>query len=199
MINDILEFLNEDKHSNLTTTSNKFKRDIWNFFDGEDWSDKVCLELGTHKGQTTYMLSHIFGKVITVNRSEESLIRAREINSGRDNIEFVAFDLYATPFDKKITDDVIDVLFIDAGHSYNEVMMDVTRILNHHNYSDDLIIIFDDFGLIKSVNDAITELLMNNKIEFVTEIGEPINHNFGGVPERILRLGSEGVICRAVK
>ena len=32
---------------------------------------KVCVEFGTHKGQTTKVLSHCFKKVFTINKNEE--------------------------------------------------------------------------------------------------------------------------------
>ena len=43
--------IREDKHDNPSTTSFKFKKDLYEFF--KDSKDKVCVEFGTHKGQTT--------------------------------------------------------------------------------------------------------------------------------------------------
>ena len=57
-IESLIESINEDKHTNPTTTSNKFKTDVWDFF--KDFKDKVCVEFGTHKGQTTKILSYCF-------------------------------------------------------------------------------------------------------------------------------------------
>ena len=65
MIDKLLEEIGEDKFQNNTTTSLKFKRDIWDFFQG--YQDKIAVELGTHKGQTTKILSYLFKKVYTVN------------------------------------------------------------------------------------------------------------------------------------
>jgi hypothetical protein len=47
-IEDILNEIKEDKHHNLSTTSFKFKTDVWNFFQG--FNDKTAVEVavGTH-------------------------------------------------------------------------------------------------------------------------------------------------------
>ena len=58
MIDQLLKEIGEDKIQNMTTTSLKFKRDVWEFFQG--FQDKVAVEFGTHKGQTTKILSHFF-------------------------------------------------------------------------------------------------------------------------------------------
>ena len=54
MIDKLLEEIGEDKHQNMTTTSFKFKRDVWEFF--QNFQDKIAVEFGTHKGQTTKVL-----------------------------------------------------------------------------------------------------------------------------------------------
>ena len=65
-VNEILEKIGEDKFQNLSTTSLKFKRDVWDFF--QNFKDKNALELGTHKGQTSRLMSYLFKQVYTVNR-----------------------------------------------------------------------------------------------------------------------------------
>ena len=92
-IDFLLKSINEDKSINPTTTSDKFKTDVWNFF--KDFKDQICVEFGTHKGQTTKVLSHCFKKVFTINVNEESLATAKMLNVGIDNIEYVPFDLYS--------------------------------------------------------------------------------------------------------
>jgi len=61
---EVLNEIGEDKTQNLSTTSFKFKSDVWEFFQGFD--DKVAVEFGTHKGQTSRVLSYLFSKVHTV-------------------------------------------------------------------------------------------------------------------------------------
>ena len=68
LIDKLLAEIGEDKCDNFSTTSFKFKKDLWEFFQGFD--DKIAVEFGTHKGQTTKILSHLFKKVYTVNRND---------------------------------------------------------------------------------------------------------------------------------
>ena len=44
ILNDI-----PDKREQVKTTSLKFKKDLIDFF-GDDYKDKRCVEIGTHKG-----------------------------------------------------------------------------------------------------------------------------------------------------
>ena len=91
---------------------------------------------------------------------------------------------------------MLNIVFIDAGHEYNQIMMDIERIIKYHNLAKPAYFIFDDFGMKDGVNKAITHYMNSNIFEYVCDIGHPITHNFGGNPERILRYGSEGVICK---
>ena len=58
LIDKVLKEIGEDKTQNLSTTSLKFKKDVWNFF--QDFKEKNALELGTHKGQTSRLFSYLF-------------------------------------------------------------------------------------------------------------------------------------------
>ena len=72
MIEKLLKQIKEDKVYNMSTTSFKFKRDVWNFFQG--FQDKIAVEFGTHKGQTTRILSFLFKKVYTINNKSGNII-----------------------------------------------------------------------------------------------------------------------------
>ena len=85
MIDQLLKEIGEDKHQNMTTTSFKFKRDVWEFF--QHFQDKIAVEFGTHKGQTTKVLSHLFKKVYTVNRLDNK--EAKTLNKDIKNIEYI--------------------------------------------------------------------------------------------------------------
>ena len=90
-VNEILEKIGEDKFQNLSTTSLKFKRDVWDFF--QNFKDKNALELGTHKGQTSRLMSYLFKQVYTVNRLDN--IEAKELNKDINNIKYISnFELY---------------------------------------------------------------------------------------------------------
>jgi hypothetical protein len=96
-IEDILEEIKEDKSDNLSTTSFKMKRDIWEFFSNIPESKHYrAVEYGTHKGQTTRVLSHLFKYVYTINLPNH-FDKAQELNADRDNIEYVGLDLYKQP------------------------------------------------------------------------------------------------------
>jgi len=43
-IEEVLKEIGEDKNQNLSTTSFKFKSDVWNFFQG--FEDKIAVEFG---------------------------------------------------------------------------------------------------------------------------------------------------------
>tara|TARA_B100002019_G_C21251381_1_gene591309 strand:+ start:641 stop:2014 length:1374 start_codon:yes stop_codon:yes gene_type:complete len=192
-IDFLLKSINEDKSINPTTTSDKFKTDVWNFF--KDFKDQICVEFGTHKGQTTKVLSHCFKKVFTINVNEESLATAKMLNVGIDNIEYVPFDLYSN---KSLILKDISVALIDAGHKYEQVLSDIKRCLEIE-CDDDFYIVFDDYGLNVHEHDvkrAVDESIKNGNIELVKKIGCEPGHTFN--TNRVLK-DYEGLICRVVK
>lgn len=181
----------EDKKQNFSTTSLQFKKDVWDFFSldprSKEWS---CVEFGTHKGQTTRILSFLFDQIYTINLPGH-FDSARELNSDRTNIQYVEFDLYSGG--SLAINRVIDVFFIDANHEYNNVMTDVDTVKSLLRCPE-AYIIFDDYGGHIGVNIAVNDLVDNGELEIVKYIGHGKGHSFGGNPERILR-DWEGVIC----
>lgn len=192
-IEEILNEVVEDKKDNLSTTSFKFKRDLWDFF--QDFENKNCVEFGTHKGQTTRVLAHLFKKVYTVNLPNH-FYEAKLLNTDLDNIEYIEMDLYQDPVDVNFKHLPISVFFIDAVHTFDAVMCDFTRALNF-NLEDEVYFVFDDYGCIKEVFYAINQLLRIKKIEKVAYLGHNPGHNFGGSPPRILT-DYEGIICKLI-
>lgn len=193
-IEQLLAEIKEDKKDNLATTSFKFKTDIWNYF--QDCKDKVAVEFGTHKGQTTRILAHLFKTVYTININDNS--SGKELNSDLDNIIYVDnFDLYG-PRELPIKERV-HVILIDAGHSYEQVISDLNRTFDL-NCDEVCYIIFDDYGLEQfeqHVKKAVDEAVSIGAVKIVASIGHITGHSFGGVPPRILS-GSEGVITQVV-
>jgi hypothetical protein len=185
----------EDKHQNFSTTSFQFKRDIWEFFtsepDAQKWS---CVEFGTHKGQTTRILSFLFEQVYTINLPGH-FDSAKVFNADRSNIQYVEHDLYSGG--SLAINRVIDVFFIDANHEYNNVMMDVDTVKSLLRCPE-AYVIFDDYGGHIGVNIAVNDLVENGDLEIVKFIGHRKGHSFGGNPERILK-DWEGVICKIKK
>ena len=188
----LLKSIGEDKRTNPTTTSNEFKTDVWEFF--KNFKDKVCVEFGTHKGQTTKVLSYRFKKVYTVNVSDESLANAKMLNVGIDNIEYVPFDLYSN---KSLNIQDASVFMIDAGHKYQQVISDIHRCISM-SVGNECYIIFDDYGMNTHEHDvkkAVDEFINSNKIEIVKKIGLGEGYDFG---DKFLK-DSEGLICRVVR
>ena len=51
-----------DKRQDKDTTSLKFKHQLIEFFQDDEWRNKTCLEIGTNKGYTTRVLHFSFQK-----------------------------------------------------------------------------------------------------------------------------------------
>lgn len=190
-IEEILIEVGEDKHQNLSTTSFKFKTDLWNYFQG--FEDKTAIEFGTHKGQTTRVMSFLFKKVHTINNNDNEPSKA--LNADRTNIVHHNFNLYSQ--NKLIIGDVIDVALIDAGHAYGQVIADVERLASM-NRADECLVVFDDYGAIAPVRNAVNDLVSQGILSIVEYIGHESGHNFGnavkGGPDRVLS-AHEGVIA----
>tara|TARA_R110002110_G_scaffold70637_1_gene189286 strand:- start:888 stop:2231 length:1344 start_codon:yes stop_codon:yes gene_type:complete len=175
----------ENKGENKNTTSRKFKEDILRVF-GDGYKDKTILELGCHQGNTTRVYSECFGKVIAVERSEQNIEIAKENCSDVNNVEFINMDVYDENF--KIPN--ADVVHVDAGHTFQEVVYDIERLTKQ---LDNLIFIFDDYGHEgRTVRDAINEKLLDGTIKLVTHIGE--DKGYVAANNKTF-IGREGVIC----
>ena len=160
----------------------KFKTDVWNFFQG--FQDKVAIEFGTHKGQTTRILSFLFKKVYTINNNDNTA--AKELNQDRDNIIYLNFDLYSNqplPIQDKIS-----MFLIDAGHDYTHVISDINLAFSL-NLNEDCYIVFDDYGFLPDVRNAVNSidkkefdiigrLPLVNGNQFVNELDENLNASF---------------------
>ena len=191
MIEKLLKQIKEDKVDNMSTTSFKFKRDVWDFFQG--FQDKIAVEFGTHKGQTTRILSFLFKKVYTINNNDN--IMAKDLNQDRDNIVYLNFDLYSNqplPINDKIS-----MFLIDAGHDYDHVISDINLAFSL-NHTSDCYIVFDDYGLTQyehHVHKAVNQAMNMGALTFIKGIGHKEGFNFGGEPPRILH-NHEGLITK---
>ena len=190
---DILKGI-PDKRQDKNTTSLKFKKDLIEFF-GEDYKDKICLEIGTSKGYSTRLLSFLFKKVITCEINPDLITFAKNINKDRENIEFLQKDVYGTRWDFED----IDVVFIDCDHEISAVLRDIQNAISLCKPSQELLIVFDDYGLDnpwEGVKDAISRYEDNPYFEIIKEIGEPKGSDCN---PRANLLEVEGVICRYTK
>ena len=191
MIKELLKQIKEDKTDNMSTTSFRFKTDVWDFF--QNYQDKVTVEFGTHKGQTTRILSFLFKKVYTINNNEN--IMAKELNQDRDNIVYLNFDLYSNQ--PLPIQDEISMFLIDAGHTYDNVISDINSAFSL-NCNEECYMVFDDYGLTQyehHVNKAVNQAIGMGALTFVKGIGHEEGFNFGGEPPRILHT-HEGIIAK---
>lgn len=193
MIEKLLTQIGEDKHTNPTTTSNKFKTDLWNFCK-ENGLGGTAVEYGTHKGATTRILAHLFDTVYTCNLPNH-FDQAKLLNLDLINIVYVGIDLYNSDLYESLTSDSISLFFVDAIHTHDAVITDFTRSTNM-NCADPCYFVFDDTGLYPEVLRAVNDLVWMEKLEIVKEIGHPKGYDFGS--GRILNHGAEGLICKLI-
>ena len=84
----------------------------------------------------------------------------------RNNIEFIKADLYGSEWNFPN----VDVVFVDAGHTYDNVVSDIENSLKHFNNP---IFIFDDYGLPPGeVKRAVDEKVSQGKLKIDKFIGE---------------------------
>jgi len=181
-IDEILKTI-PDKSEHRTTTSHKFKRDVFDFFNKPEFKEKICLEIGSNVGYTSRVLSFLFKEVIGFNL--ESVENAEIFNKDRPNVRYYAQDVYNT----KLPVDFGDVFLIDAQHTYHAVIDDTIRSLSFKS-SDKKYFIYDNYGVFPEIKKAIDDLIEYGKIEEVKKIGHVTNSDF----VRPL-LDYEGIIC----
>lgn len=169
-IDEILKNI-PDKFEHRTTTSHKFKRDVFEFFNKPEFKDKVCLEIGSNIGYTTRILSYLFKEVIGFNL--ENVDVASKYNNDRPNVRYYAQDVYNTT----LPVDYGDVFLIDAQHTYDAVIEDTLRSLKFNSY-DKKYFIYDDYGAFPEIKKAIDDLISCDKITIVKKIGHEPNSQF---------------------
>jgi hypothetical protein len=189
----MIDILNNvpDKRVDKNTTSLKLKQDIIEYF--EPLKLERCIEIGTSLGYSTYILSHIFNNVDTVDINIDNIRAAMKFNSQRSNIEYLHGDSTQTEWDD---DNKYDMAFIDADHSYNAVINDINKCIQCGK--DNMYIVFDDYGLPETspcVKVAVDEMIANGTLKLIKYIGEP-----AGSEPRIGRplIDWEGVITQVI-
>ena len=162
---DLLDGVNH-KDKKKYTTSRKFKLDILKTFDKEQYKNYTILELGSCQGDTTKIYSTLFKKVYAVDLDEQNIVWAKEKCKDIKNIEFTKKDLYEGDWDFP----QVDVVVIDAGHTYQHVLHDITRVSEYFNKP---VIIIDDYGNPNvDINKAIDEKIQDGTLKLHSFIGE---------------------------
>ena len=188
-----------DKTEFTTTTTHKFKEDLWNFFNKPMYKDLTFVEFGTATGHTTKLVSYLFKEVHTINIGINP--KSVEYLAGLNNVHLHAFDLYKSNASswKKIPTG--DVFLIDAKHTYHGVLFDINSALTKLSSTlDKKILVFDDYGAFPEVKKAVDESIQKGRIKEIARIGHPIGYNYGkpvGSTTRTMS-DSEGIICQEV-
>jgi hypothetical protein len=190
MIDNILANI-PDKRFDKNTTSHKFKRDLIEFFQGKDLL--YCIEVGTNVGYSTRLLSMLFNRVTTIDNDIHKIRQAIEFNSDRTNIEFLVGDVYTSDWG---IESPADVIFIDAIHTYEHVLQDISNAINY-SYPG-AYMVFDDYGLptLSGVKQAIDEMIDNKTLTFITHVGE---HKGDSPRPGIPLVDREGIITMITK
>jgi len=173
-------------YDDLWTCSDEFREDIKHFFKGK--SHYKIAEIGSHKGYTTGYLSGIFETVYAVDNSVKWTNFNKSFNKDRKNIVYVHLDIYKDSWN--VIPDV-DVVFIDAGHSYECCKSDIYNSIKR--FVNLKYIIFDDYGVWSGVKQIVNECLINNMLMFEKHIGLI---DVPGPSKKIFTNTSEGIICK---
>ena len=178
-----------DKSEDKTTTSHLFKSDLYNFFKKPEFEDKTCLEIGCKNGFTTLFLTHIFKLVYGINYDTVFYPDNFLKSHGRKNYELFAQDVYKLGL--PVTS--ADVIFVDAVHTYQAVLLDISNSLSLTS-SEKKYFVFDDIGLYPEVKAAVDECMEKNILKPEKRIGHsPFGLAFG----RNLS-DYEGIICSEI-
>lgn len=188
----VRELVNDlpDKWDSKTTTSKKFKADLINFFDKDEYRKKSCLEVGSSLGHGTKVLSHLFGKVTALDNLPERHEQSKKLNSDRDNIDYIVMDVYNQKWDFWN----MGVVFIDCVHDYVHIQSDIENALK---FGKDTIIVFDDYGLFPELKQCIDEYVDMGKLKVLKKIGQKKGTYFPTTQNKVLK-DYEGIICQSV-
>ena len=182
-IDEILKDI-PDKFKHRTTTSHKFKKDVFEFFNKDEFKNKICIEWGSNLGYSTKVLSYLFKEVVGFNK--DRAVEAIEFNSKRTNVKYFTQDIYNT----EIPVNEGDVFFVDAMHTYDAVIDDTLRSLKFKSSLNKKYLIYDDVGSHQEIQNAINDLIKEGYIQIVKKIGYSPDENF------VVKLNDyEGVIC----
>ncbi len=136
----------------------------------------LAIELGTYKGRGAILLSHFAKRVVTIDNG--SLLGREAPEAGafdsKPNIQHLIMNTAAAA--PLLKDGEADLLFIDAGHTYDSVIEDWN--LYAPKIKDDAVIIFHDYKYMKGENGSILQvkpavdfLVANEPLQIVEKKG----------------------------
>lgn len=195
LVDEIDQIINQipDKWESKTTTSKKWKIDLYNFC--RDNGIKSVLEIGTSLGYTTYFIAHFVDKVTTMEVDPSRVERARELCKKHSNVNFICQSAYGPEWGV----DCHDLTIIDCIHEYKYVKLDIENSIKLGTKY----IAFDDYGLFPEIKQAVDEYIESGKLETMYRIGHEKGTHFhmslstNTTSDKVLA-DSEGIICRVV-
>ena len=193
MIDKILETIPEKGFSgDMNTTSKKFKKEMYEFFDKPEFKDKIALEFGCHYCHTSVVLSYLFSTVYALQEVDRPEAEEFALSQGRQNITLVIHDMYS---ENKIPIDAADVILIDAMHTYDACKSDVKNSLELKSYGKKYFV-FDDYGTCPEVKRAIDEMINTKLLKKITTIGYKKGEPWNLIPYPLD--DDEGIICQEI-
>lgn len=138
---------------------------------------KTFLEIGTHYGHTTNIISDKFPnlKITTVDPGDQvnsdkrspfqgaEYLAQNEIGKmfiGKQNINLIKKNFHDITFDEKF-----DFIFIDGDHTYSAVIKDTQKALSLLNENG--VIVWHDWENVKDVNAALNEFNLDKPIIYL--------------------------------
>ena len=179
-----------NKTVSKTTTSRKWKSDLIDFFNKDEYKQFTALEVGSSLGHSTRILSHLFKEVTPLDNLAERHEKSKRLNHDRNNINYRVMDVYREPWNFK----QMNVVFIDCVHDYIHIKSDIDNSLNTFNKP---ILVFDDYGLFPDLKKAINEYIDNGQLKLLKYIGDYSGTIYPKTLNKILK-DREGLICQAI-
>jgi hypothetical protein len=168
-------------------TPEKRRIDLGNFFKDKSYT---LAEIGSHKGYSTQILSNVFQKVYSVENNVEWIRYNKQYNRDIRNIQYVSLDIYKEEWN--VLPENIDVVFIDADHSYQGCQSDLLNAAKR--FKNLKYVIFNDYGVWKGVRQVVDEYVNTKKLKIEAWIGLSDLPGPYGIENT-----HEGVICSIQK
>ncbi len=167
-IDDILGKVPETNGVNMTT-SKKFKRDVYDFFNTPEWKEKIGVEFGCFHGHTTIVLCQLFKHVYCYDNWDDAINHAKGFlgSNGVENFTIFHKNLYdGTPL--QCTDG--DVILIDSKHNYDGVKSDITAFLRFKS-SGKKFFILHDYRACPEIRRCVNEFVHTKMVKVEKGIG----------------------------
>lgn len=166
--------------------SNHFANDLELFFKSKYLN---VLEIGSHKGFTTKMLSDSFLKVYTIDNNDKYIDFNKEYNQGKSNISYHRIISNLTELSFISLPDSVECIYINAVNSKNGILEDLYQTVSYLK-NIQYIIISDYYSDIVKQN--VDTLILKNVLQFIQYIGF---NQFSNVYNSF-QYKCEGVLCK---